>query len=155
MGMKSDDLRIRNSLETAMRMGLKFTFSTKTSSQYHPNTALLHVTGTSGREVSVLGSSTGGGNIVIRRINSYKVEVTGEYHTLIISHRDTPGVISAVTERLAADDINIAKMNVYRSEKGGLAMMIIETDQRPGAGTAQDIGKLDKVMEAVIIKPVI
>ncbi len=155
MGMKSDDFMIRNSLKTARDRGLGFSFSTNTCSEYHPNTALLHLKGTSGREVSVLGSSIGGGNIVISRINSHKVEFTGEHHTLIISHRDTPGVISAVTDRLARDDINIAKMNVYRSQKGGLAMMIIETDQRPGRAIAEDIGKMGKVMESVIVKPVI
>jgi L-serine dehydratase len=34
-----------------------------------------------------------------------------------------------VTSLLAANNINIATMQLYRSEKGGFAVMILETDQ--------------------------
>ena len=50
-----------------------------------------------GNHCEITGSSIGGGSIQIIDINGNKVEFTGDYPTIIISHRDVPGAVANVT----------------------------------------------------------
>jgi len=84
----------------------------------HPNTVKFEMLTDDGRDVEVVGSSTGGGGIVITEIDGLKVKFTGLYPTLITKHKDHPGVIHQVTEVLANQSINVAYMSVFRQEKG-------------------------------------
>ena len=61
MGMDTDDLRIRNSLELAKQAGMDFRFHTIQIDDAHPNTVLLKISGASGRSQEVEGASLGGG----------------------------------------------------------------------------------------------
>lgn len=129
LGYKVDDPAIRNSFENAKNAGLRFTFETADLGDVHPNTALIKATGISGKKIKVMGSSIGGGRIIINRIDKFELEFTGQYFTLVIEYKDKPGIIAAVTSILGQNSINIAEMRVYRSFRGGTAIMIIETDQ--------------------------
>ena len=42
----------------------------------------------------MVGSSIGGGSIMVTEVNGSKIEFTGAYPTLVISHMDVPGVVS-------------------------------------------------------------
>lgn len=155
LGFDTDDERIRDSLEIAGSCGLQITFETIRIKDAHPNTALITARGNSGKTVTVMGSSIGGGNIIIRQINGLKVEVTGEYYTILISHRDTPGVVASVTGVLAQNQINIASMDVYRSNRGGSALMIIEIDQQAGNELERQLSYLPGVVSVAFIEPII
>ncbi|HHW30563.1 MAG TPA: L-serine ammonia-lyase, iron-sulfur-dependent, subunit beta [Clostridiaceae bacterium] len=153
MEMTPDDLRIKSSLDIARSNGIVISFVTSESNDYHPNTVLIKAEGSSGKKISVLGSSIGGGNIVINRINGIDVQINGQYHTLVIPHRDAPGTIALVTNQLAINKINIAQMKVYRSDKGGKAVMVIETDQPVSEELASAISKLNGIYDVTVIKP--
>lgn len=130
LGMEPDDLRIASAYEEAEKAGLHYTFiESDEETRYHPNTARIKITSHDGGETEVLGSSVGGGNILVIEINGLEVEITGEYPTLILQYRDVPGVVSLVTHVLAQRQINIAFMRVFRHGKGADAYMVIETDQ--------------------------
>ena len=129
MGFKPDDERIRAALQIAQNdYKLEFFFHKIELENAHPNTAVITLTGTTGRTVKVQGASIGGGNIVISAINSYQVSLSGKYPSIIIVHQDMPGVINGVTAALARYNINIAYMKVSRSERGAQALMNIEVD---------------------------
>ncbi|MGD9154744.1 MAG: serine dehydratase beta chain [Bacillota bacterium] len=117
----------------------------------HPNTALIELTGESGRQVGVWGVSVGGGQIKICRINDYPVELTGEYHTLIAAYQDQPGMIAEVTRILAAVNVNIAFMRVVRRGLGDQALMIIESDQKTPEDTLMAIRALPAVESAMLV----
>ncbi|PKM83944.1 MAG: L-serine ammonia-lyase, iron-sulfur-dependent, subunit beta, partial [Firmicutes bacterium HGW-Firmicutes-11] len=55
---------------------------------------------------------------------------------------------------LATNEINIANMKVYRSSKGGNAMMVIETDQEIPAELESLIDGLDKIRSATLLYPI-
>ena len=57
-----------------------------------------------------------------------EVSFGGDYPTLIAFYNDVPGVISKVSTVLAAMNINIAFMRVFRQAKRKEACMVIETD---------------------------
>lgn len=153
MGYATDDERIREALEAAVREGLAVSFERADLGPVHPNTALLLLTSPSGRRVEVMGSSVGGGSVVITRINGFAVELTGEYNTLLTIHHDRKGVIAAVTAILAEADINIAFMRVSRQERGANALMLIEVDQPVAVWVLEQIRALGAVEQAMMIEP--
>ncbi|RCX09572.1 L-serine dehydratase [Anaerobacterium chartisolvens] len=129
MGYLPDDPRIRESIELAEQEGMTFSIETASLGDVHPNTALISVEGVSGKKASILGSSIGGGNIVIKQIDGMSVEFTGQYNSLIVEYTDRPRMVAMITSIIGDSDINIANMKVYRSARGGKAIMTIEIDQ--------------------------
>ena len=129
LGMQPDDADIPRSFELAQKAGLAFSFGSVTLRGVHPNTAVLKLTGEDGRTLNVVASSVGGGRIQIVEIDGITVNFSGEQNTLIVHNSDTPGHVSEVTTALAHRGINIATMQLYRSEQGGYAVMVLECDQ--------------------------
>lgn len=149
MGFKPDDERIRDALQIAAGKNIKYSFTKVNLDDAHPNTAIVRLTGVSGREVSVQGASIGGGNIIVSYINDFEVNLSGKYPSLIVVHRDRPGVINGVTAALALYNINIAYMKVSRKERGAQALMNIEVDNAvpdEAIGVCTGLSGVEKVL---------
>ena len=129
LGMKPDDLRIPNAYEEANRAGMAYSFRTVELRDAHPNTALLELTGKSGKKLTLQASSVGGGAIVVNKIDGIDVNCTGDFNTLIVRNQDESGSVAAITSILSQVHINVANMSVNRHRRGGDALMVIETDQ--------------------------
>lgn len=129
LGMKPDDLRIPNAYEEADRAGMAYSFRTVELRDAHPNTALLELTGKSGKQLTLQASSIGGGAIVVNKIDGIDVNFTGDFNTLIVRNQDESGSVAAITSILSQVHINVANMSVNRHRRGGDALMVIETDQ--------------------------
>lgn len=129
LGMKPDDLRIPNAYEEANRAGMAHSFRTVELRDAHPNTALLELTGKSGKQLTLQASSIGGGAIVVNKIDGIDVNFTGDFNTLIVRNQDESGSVAAITSILSQVHINVANMSVNRHRRGGDALMVIETDQ--------------------------
>ena len=129
LGMKPDDLRIPNAYEEANRAGMAYSFRTVELRDAHPNTALLELTGKSGKKLTLQASSIGGGAIVVNKIDGIDVNFTGDFNTLIVRNQDESGSVAAITSILSQVHINVANMSVNRHRRGGNALMVIETDQ--------------------------
>ena len=129
LGMKPDDYKIADSLEIAKRENIRIEFGEAKLSEAHPNTAELILTGESGAILDVVGESVGGGRINIAKIDGIDTNFSGECPTLIVHNLDQPGHVSEVTSMLAHKSVNIASMQLYRSHRGGRAVMVVECDQ--------------------------
>lgn len=129
LGMQPDDERIAVSFEAAQRESMAVSFSRVSLSGEHPNTARLELTGRSGKTLSIVASSLGGGRIMVVEMNGLRANFSGDLPTLIVQNRDQPGHVSEVTSMLAHKGVNIATMQLYRDYPGGNAVMIIETDK--------------------------
>ena len=129
LGMKPDDLRIPNAYEEANRAGMAYSFRTVELRDAHPNTALLELTGKSGKKLTLQASSIGGGAIVVNKIDGIDVNFTGDFNTLIVRNQDESGSVATITSILSQVHINVANMSVNRHRRGGDALMVIETDQ--------------------------
>ncbi|MCL2791883.1 MAG: L-serine ammonia-lyase, iron-sulfur-dependent subunit beta [Spirochaetaceae bacterium] len=149
LGMTTDDERIPRSFEVAKEAGLDFTFSEVKLSQAHPNTAILQLTGVSGAQCIVQGASVGGGNIVITKLNGMESAFTGEQDTLIIAHKDMPGMIAMITAELAEHGINIGSFRLSRPQKGLQAVMTIELDTGIDEATVSKLRGLHDVGNVV------
>ena len=95
----------------------------------HPNSAKLVLTAAGGKKLEVVGESVGGGRINIREIDGLEANFSGDLPTLIVHNLDQPGHVAEVTSMLQHKSVNIATMQLYRSGRGGHAVMVIECDQ--------------------------
>jgi len=153
LGMKPDDERIPRSLEIAKETGLKYKFSQIKMPKAHPNTAILNLVGANGATCSIEGVSVGGGNIQITKLNGMAAAFNGALDTLIIAHHDRPGVIAAVSEKLAQFDINIGSFRLSRQKKNELAIMTIELDSSVEKSIVNELRNLENIVSVVYMHP--
>ena len=133
LGRREDDDRLPAAFAVAAERRMGYSFSEEEMRDVHENTVrmVFHMTG--GGTQTVIGSSIGGGQIVITSINGFDVEYTAQSNALIISQYDRKGVISNVAGILAQHDINIGVMRLSRRARGDVACTIIEVDARISA----------------------
>ena len=129
LGMQTDDERIPQALELARQQGIEIIFGVANLKEAHPNTAQLILQGISGRTLEVVGQSIGGSRINIASIDGIDTNFSGDYPTLVVHNQDGPGHVSKVSTLLSEHGVNIAYMQLYRSNRGGEAVMVAECDQ--------------------------
>ena len=130
LGLAVDDDRIPHSFELAAEHGMDFHFgAVDLGEDANPNSARLLLTSKSGRELEIVGASVGGGRIMITELDGLAANFSGDYPTLIVHNEDQPGHVAEVTSMLQHKSVNIATMQLYRSGRGGHAVMVLECDQ--------------------------
>ncbi|MHB9059794.1 MAG: L-serine ammonia-lyase, iron-sulfur-dependent subunit beta [Bacillota bacterium] len=155
MGMKTDDERIPAALNLAPGEGLEVSFElVDLGPDVHPNTARMVLTARDGRETTVVGSSIGGGRILVTRIGQFTVDFSGEYHAIILAYGDRPGVVAAATAVIAADQVNIATMRVSRQARRARALTIMELDQPISPEAMAQIVRIPGVDVALSVPPI-
>ena len=142
LGFRPDDDRIRTSLEIMEREGLDYTFEKTTiDDEAHPNTARITVE-RGDRAAVMIGSSLGAGRVLVTEIDGFPVEVTGNYHTMVLVAEDVKGSVARIAAILSDHDLNIATLRLTRKQRGGDAFMVIELDDPP---TDADRDQLDSL----------
>jgi L-serine dehydratase len=145
LGFRPDDERIRDALQIAEREGLDYRFEKTTiPDAIHPNTVRMTLE-RGDLNQTMTGSSLGAGRILVTEIDGYPVEVTGNFHTIVLVAEDRKGSIARITGVLAEHEINIATLRLTRKERGGDAFMVIECDESPAEGSSDEIRTLDWV----------
>ena len=148
---KTDDERIKKSLDLAKEAGLQYTFkSIGNASVYHPNTIRLNLE-KGERKVEVIGESKGGGVINIAEVDGFNANFSASLHTLIIKADDIKGSVAYIANILSHDDCNIATMSVSRKGKNDLACMVIEMDSGLKPVTLEYLKSLKWVKEVIYI----
>lgn len=150
MGMRPDDSRIPNSFALAQAQGLEVTFTTFQLRGAHPNTVRLQLTGAGGRTLDIVAESVGGGRIRVCSIDGITVNFSGEHNTLIVHNLDAPGHVTAVSSALTQRQVNIATMQLYRSDEGGYAVMVLECDQPIPEDIGQWLRHIDGILKITI-----
>src|SRR6476469_6895213 len=142
MGFRPDDERLRTALEIAEAEHLDYRFEKTTlADDAHPNT--VRITLERGPRTAVMvGSSLGAGRVLVTEIDGYPVEVTGNYHTVVLVAEDVKGSVARIAGLLADNDVNIATLKLTRKERGGDAFMVIEVDDVPSTEVRDEIRTL-------------
>lgn len=78
---------------------------------------------------SIAGTLLNGLGPRIVQVDAYSVDLVPEGDLVVIKHNDRPGVIGKVGSLLAERGVNIATMQVGRSDVGGEAIMILTIDK--------------------------
>ncbi|TWT06758.1 phosphoglycerate dehydrogenase [Planococcus sp. CPCC 101016] len=81
----------------------------------------------------------------IVKVDDYLVDVVPEGHLLYVRHNDRPGVIGRVGTLLGQENVNIATMQVGRSNIGGDAIMMLSIDKPAETSSLEQLAKLDEI----------
>lgn len=148
MDFDTFDERLPQSLELAQKTGVEVVFLTEDAVPEHPNTVKINLYDEE-NELEVVGISIGGGTIEIIELNSFQLRLSGEHPAILVVHEDRFGIISTVTTVLSKHEINIGHMEVSRKEKGDMALMIIEVDQKIEDGIIEELKHLPNVTQII------
>jgi L-serine dehydratase len=152
LGMEPSDERIKDSLNIAMKKGIEIQFIETDLGYEHPNTVKIVFHYKDKDDYYIIGSSIGGGSILITNINGNKVKFSGDYPTILIRYKDQKGAINRISSILSGEDINIATMKVSR--EGKIATMIMELDSPIKDKIIDDIKSLDDIIYITGINPI-
>jgi len=88
----------------------------------------------------------------IVRVNSFYLEAVPEGYILILQNKDVPGVVGIVGTILGKNGINIAGMELGRSEKGGNAISFIHVDDSVDKKALDELRALPQLVSATLVK---
>lgn len=151
LDMAPDDPRLPQAFAVAREVGMEVTVGSVNLQGAHPNTALLRLTASDGRTLEVRGASLGGGRVRVEAIDGLECTFSGDLPTLIIRNEDRPGQVAEVTSILSHQGVNIATMQLYRDMRGGLAVMVIESDQPIAPQVTQHLRDLDGIVRVTYL----
>ena len=153
LGMEADDPRLPQSLSLAREVGLYVTFEPVTLPHAHPNTAVLTVTAADGRTLTVTAASLGGSRVKVTGVDDLEVSFSGDLPTLLLRNRDRPGIVAEVAQLLSAAGVNIATLHLHREGRGGLAAMVVESDQPLPGGLLKALAEMDGIESVRYLDP--
>jgi len=105
------------------------------------------------KEFSVSGTLMGKNNQQkFVNINGFELDIVPTEHMAFFKYKDVPGVIGNIGTVLGKYNINIANMQVSRTEKGGAAMNGINVDQPISPEILEEVKINANIKEAVFIK---
>ncbi len=147
LGLSAEDERIRDSFALAEDAGLSYRFiPDETTPCDHSNTVDIAVTDAQGTVTRVRGESIGGGAARITQLNGIEVELTGEYHSLVVKHLDRKGVLAFIAAQVASFDVNIATTRLFRERRGDVAYTVMEADDDLPTALVERIGESEDVL---------
>ena len=88
----------------------------------------------------------------IVQLDNFRVEIVPEGHMLFILNYDRPGVIGEVGQVLGAHQINIARMQCSREEKGGQALLIVGVDAPLPADVLSAITSAQNIIAVKLVR---
>lgn len=128
MGIREDDEAIADAYSIADKSNLGYEFHDVERPGIHENSVRIAFYKKDELLCKVDGSSLGGGEVLISRIDGYEVELSGNLPTIFIRQQDKRGVLSHITTVLAEGGINIATMKVSRKNRSEEATCVIQVD---------------------------
>lgn len=120
----------------------------KTTSHY-PNLITVKAT-TNGKPVALEGTLFGDEGRIVT-IDGYRVDVDPHKHVLVCPHTNVPGMIGQVGTIMGAAKINIAGMQVGRTDREGTNMMVLTLDSDVPADVLDKVLAIDGIFGAKLI----
>ncbi|MBT1073013.1 phosphoglycerate dehydrogenase [Pelotalea chapellei] len=124
--MVDQDVNMVNASLIAEQMGIVVEETKSTQAGAFSNTITL-VAESKGTRRLISGALFEGSPRIVR-LRDYNMEFAPEEHMLLMNYADRPGMIGKIGSIMGTHEINIASMNLGRSEKKGEAMVILALD---------------------------
>lgn len=156
MKFKTSDPRIKESFAHAQKEGIEYTFEkTDLGPKYHPNTVKI-ILEKGKKKMSVIGSSVGGGMVMVCEINNHQVDIratAGKYKSIIISHQTFPAPLESIMQRLEQKKFKVKDFQTSQINGHSLTIVnldahdlhlsqILEIEEIPGVEFARSLTKL-------------
>lgn len=100
---------------------------------------------------TVAGTLLNGLGARIVKIDNYSMDLIPKGHMVFIRHKDQPGAIGRVGSLLAKINVNIATMQVGRTEIGGEAIMMLVIDKQLEPPELKQLKELVEVHDATAV----
>ncbi|GAB3050118.1 phosphoglycerate dehydrogenase [Sediminivirga luteola] len=109
------------------------------------NVITLRASTASGGRISVSGTLTGPKQVQkLVEVNGFELEIPLTDFLLVFLYEDRPGVIGQLGQSLGRSNVNIAGMQVSRTDEGGLALSVLAVDSPvPAEVVAAVAGAID------------
>jgi L-serine dehydratase len=143
LGFPVDDIRIKNIFDSEEAKQFEYSFEFLEDFNRHPNAVDFIFEGKHSMIIS--GDSVGAGEIRIKKINNFSVDLSGEYNTLVLIYKDKPGVLSKVSGIIQNEHVNIASVISDRSARGEEASMIVCLDGELNYSIIQKFKQMEDV----------
>lgn len=139
LGNSVDDAAIKNIFDNVKNLNYSYEYTEDISR--HPNSVDI----TFDDKMTISGDSIGAGEIRINSINGFSVNIDGTYDTLLLMYKDRPGMISAVSDIIQKQKVNIASLHCDRDSKGGVASMYLALDIPVGDDVVEKVKEINDV----------
>ena len=139
LGNSVDDTAIKNIFDNVKNLDYSYEYTEDISR--HPNSVDI----TFDDKMTISGDSIGAGEIRINSINGFSVNIDGTYDTLLLMYKDRPGMISAVSDIIQKQKVNIASLHCDRDSKGGVASMYLALDIPVGDDVVEKVKEINDV----------
>lgn len=153
LGYYPDSLEVKDALNIAQTQGITVEFRLEKENLYHPNTVGIELS-QGGESITIVGASIGGGAVSIKEINSFQVDVSGTYNTILCAYPEQVGMAAKVTQIIAAANINIAFMKVSRSGRRANALMVVEVDDEVTENLLEEIAAIKGMLRVRYIEKI-
>ncbi|WP_457558578.1 L-serine ammonia-lyase, iron-sulfur-dependent subunit beta [Candidatus Harpocratesius sp.] len=151
IGYQPDDERIPFSVKTASELNLEYSFiTTDLGADYHPNTIKIQLHSEK-KSLVVIGSSIGGGNIIIKEIDGMDAGFMADNPTIIEIHQDKPGIIAKITDVIAKLGLNVTEMHLSRDIRKNKALSWLEFQEPVPFALKEQLEKLSAISEVIIL----
>jgi D-3-phosphoglycerate dehydrogenase len=104
------------------------------------------------KTLEVEGAIFGAKHPRIVRVNNFYLEAVPEGYILVLQNKDVPGVVGAVGTILGNNGINIAGMELGRSERGGNAISFTHVDEALTKKALDELRALPQIVSATLVK---
>ena len=152
LGFSVDDERIPKSFTYAKQSKMKYSFGKiDLGEEAHPNSVKLLLEGENEKKLEVVSSSIVGGQIRIVALDGLATNFSGDVPTLIVHNVDQPGHVAEVTSMMEKNKVNIASMELYRSRRGGNAVMVLECDQEVPKQAIDSLKNLEGIVKVTYL----
>lgn len=148
LGFNTENTQIRDSLQIARQTGLKYEFFTAEEARYHPNTLAIEAQGET-RKIALRGASIGGGQVRIQELNGFAMEASCLMDTLLVVHKDAPGLLANIAAILNVAGYNIANLRLTRTKREGDVITVIEIDAPADQRTADSLLNVEGVLRVI------
>jgi len=151
LGFTPEDERIKQAFEIAQEKGLKYSFEiVDLGIDYHPNSVSIEMIG-GPEQLNIIGSSIGGGNIIIKEVNDLEAGFGGELYTLVILNHDKIKALVNIANTLSKFKLNIGSMKVSRDPIRKVALTWLEADSKIPDEIIEELTKYPEIIWVKII----
>lgn len=127
MRFRTSDPALKDAFNLAKEKGIHYEFKVQElGAQYHANTVKIVLEAKGRKPMSVIGSSIGGGKMMIVKVDQFDVEihgVAGKYKTLVCSHDLQKSTLPELLQRIEKFGLQVASFETVTY--GGHALSVV------------------------------
>jgi D-3-phosphoglycerate dehydrogenase / 2-oxoglutarate reductase len=146
----NDPINLINAPLIAEELGFLIN-ETKSGENFNFNNLITVTIESNEKQFSLSGTIFGNNEPRIVNVIGYHVEFKPEGNILIYSNIDRPGMLSAVSNLLAVENINIAGLSLGRLEAGKDALTIVNVDSQVNKSVLNSISSLDGIKDIFMV----